>query len=222
MPEQPHSRRRLWSPIILTSVIVFLNLMISMENAPRRAAAYGAQSTEVLPYYFGVLAAVVAWCGGLLAVFRRPAAAALGLLSATVLFLVPLIWSRWGGDFFLIWWFVFSAVCAALAWFSWMASRAPQAVATAGGGDVETWRRTLRAVNVLQGALILGIVVLNMALLATWGFAVAMVWTVGCFVATFLLTQGIRTVRMWQLGLSRDRVREIEQELKSARDSGRR
>jgi hypothetical protein len=222
MPEQPHSRRRLWSPIILTSLVVFLNLMIYMENAPRRAATYGAQSTEVLPYYFGVLAAVVAWCAGLLAVFRRPAAAALGLLSATVLFLVPLIWSRWGGDLFLIWWFVFSAVCGALAWFSSMASRAPRAVATAGGGDVESWRRTLRTINVLQWALILGIVVLNMALLATWGFAVAMVWTVGCFVATFLLTQGIRTVRMWQLGLSRDRVREIEQELKGGPGPGRR
>jgi len=217
MPDPSQVHRRLWSPIILTSVIVFLNLMIFMENAPSQAATYGNQSTQVLPYYFGMLAAVVAWCAGLLAVFRRPAAGAVGLLGATLLFLLPLIWSRWGGDLFLIWWFVFSAVCCGLAWFSWTASRSSQIVETAAGGDLESWRRTVRTVNLLRWVLILGIVALNMALLVTWGFAVAMVWTVGCFAATFLLTQGIRTVRMWRLGLSRERVREIEEELRGAR-----
>ena len=111
---------------------------------------------------------------------------------------------------------MFSAVCGGLAWFSWMASQSSQVVETAAGGDLESWRRSVRSINVLWWVLILGIVALNMALLVTWGFAVAMVWTVGCLVAASLLTQGMRTVRMWRLGLSRERVREIERELRGA------
>ena len=217
MPIQKQPGRRLFAPIILTSVIVFLNAMIFSENVRRFSAPYGDHSAEVLPYYFGLAAAVVAWCSGLLAVLRLPAAATVGLVGAAVLFLVPLRWSHWGGDMFLLWWFVFSAACSGLAWFSWMGGRSAPTFVGELGGLLERWRSTVRLVRVLQWVGILGTVALSLALVVTWGFAVAMVWTLGCLLATLLVLQGIRTVRMRRLGLSPEHVRELERQLRAAR-----